>query len=49
MKKAASGKGDGLTMDRAVADLRALVPPEKPAHRRFKTNDATVQKIETRK
>lgn len=45
MKKAASGKGDGLKMEGAVADLQALVPPEKPPQRRFKTNDATVQKI----
>ena len=45
MKKAASGKGDGLRMDVAVADLQALVPPDAPAQRRFKTNDGTVAKI----
>jgi hypothetical protein len=45
MKKAASGKGDGLKMDTAVADLQALVAPEAPAQRRFKTNDGTVAKI----
>jgi hypothetical protein len=45
MKKAASGKGDGLKMDVAVADMQALVPPEEPHRRRFKTNDATVEKI----
>ncbi len=45
MKKAASGKGDGLKMDAAVADLQALIPPEAPARRRFKTNDGTVAKI----
>lgn len=45
MKKAATGKGDGLKMDGAVADLHALVPPEKPLQRRFKTNDGTVAKI----
>lgn len=45
MKKAASGKGDGIKMDLAVADLQALVPPDKPPQRRFKTNDATVAKI----
>lgn len=45
MKKAASGKGDGLRMDSAVADLQALVPPEPPTRRRFKTNDGTVAKI----
>ena len=45
MKKAASGKGDGLKMDSAVADMQALSTPEKPPQRRFKTNDATVAKI----
>ncbi len=45
MKKAASGKGDGLKMDSAVTDLQALLPPEAPAQRRFKTNDGTVAKI----
>jgi hypothetical protein len=45
MKKAASGKGDGLKMDVAVADLQGLLPPEEPAQRRFKTNDGTVAKI----
>jgi hypothetical protein len=45
MKQAAKGKGDGLKMDAAVADLQALVPPEEPRQRRFKTNDGTVAKI----
>ena len=45
MKKAAAGKGDGVKMDCAVADLQALVPPGEPRQRRFKTNDATVAKI----
>ena len=45
MKKAAGGKGDGLKMDDAVADLQALVAPEEPQQRRFKTNDGTVAKI----
>jgi hypothetical protein len=45
MKKAASGRGDGLKMDAAVADMQALVAPEAPAQRRFKTNDGTVAKI----
>lgn len=45
MKKAAGGKGDGLKMDGAVADMQALVPPEEPKQRRFKTNDGTVAKI----
>jgi hypothetical protein len=45
MKKAASGKGDSLKMDAAVQDLQNLAPPEKPQARRFKSNDATVEKI----
>ena len=45
MKKAAAGKGDGLKMDAAVAELQSLEPPEEPHQRRFKTNDATVEKI----
>ena len=45
MKKAAAGKGDGLKMDSAVADMQALAPPEEPRQRRFKTNDGTVAKI----
>lgn len=45
MKQAASGKGDGLKMDSAVADLQSLLPPEEPRQRRFKTNDGTVAKI----
>lgn len=45
MKKAASGKGDGLKMNLAVDDLQALMPPEKPGQRRFKINDGTVAKI----
>ncbi len=45
MKRAASGKGDGLKMDLAVSDLQSLEPPEVPRQRRFKTNDGTVAKI----
>lgn len=45
MKKAASGNGDAGKMDAAVADLQSLEPPEEPHQRRFKTNDATVEKI----
>ena len=45
MKRAASGNGDGLKMESAVGDLQALVPPEEPRQRRFKTNDGTVAKI----
>ncbi|WP_298829376.1 YfjI family protein [uncultured Piscinibacter sp.] len=45
MKKAASGKGDSLKMDAAVADLQDLHAPEEPHERRFKSNDATVEKL----
>ncbi|MEI6025636.1 MAG: YfjI family protein [Betaproteobacteria bacterium] len=45
MKKAAAGRGDGIKMDLAVADLQALLPPEEPRQRRFKTNDGTVAKL----
>ena len=45
MKKAASGRGDGLKMDAAVADLQGLEAPEEPRERRFKSNDATVEKL----
>jgi hypothetical protein len=44
MKKAANGN-NSQQMDDAIADLQALVPPEKPLQRRFKTNDGTVAKI----
>lgn len=42
MKRAAAGKGDADKMTAAVADLSAMVPPEEPTRRRFKTSDATV-------
>lgn len=46
MKKAAAGKGtDTALLDRAVQDLAELEPPEKPIQRRFKSNDATVEKL----
>lgn len=45
MKKAAGGKGDGVKMEIAVADLQGLIPPDEPRQRRFKTNDGTVAKI----
>lgn len=45
MKQAASGKGDGLKMDNAVADMQTLLPPDEPRQRRYKTNDGTVAKI----
>ena len=45
MKKAAIGKVDSLKMDAAVADLQDLQAPEPPHERRFKSNDATVEKL----
>jgi hypothetical protein len=45
MRKAASGKGDGLKMDAAVNDMQDLLPPEAPHERRFKSNDATIEKL----
>ena len=45
MKKAASGKPDKLKMDAAKDDLLELTEPEKPYPRRFKSNDATVEKL----
>lgn len=45
MKKAASGKGDDFKMSAAVADLQDLEPPEEPHARRFKSNDATTEKL----
>lgn len=45
MKTAASGKGDGLKMDAAVCDLRSLEAPDEPHERRFKSSDATVEKL----
>lgn len=45
MKKAATGKGDCLAMESAVADMQALEPPEEPQQRRFKSNDATTEKL----
>ncbi len=45
MKKAASGKGDDLKMNAAIADLQDLQAPEEPRERRFKSNDCTVEKL----
>ena len=45
MKRAAAGKTDDIKMDAAMADLQALVQPDEPVRRRFKTNDGTVPKI----
>ncbi len=45
MKKAATGKGDRLKMNVAIADLQDLQAPEEPKQRRFKSNDSTVEKL----
>ena len=45
MKKAATGKGDHLKMNAAIADLQDLQAPEEPKQRRFKSNDSTVEKL----
>lgn len=46
MKKAATGaKPDQLKMSAAMEDLKDLEEPEKPYARRFKSNDATVEKL----
>lgn len=45
MKKAAQGKGDGLSMDAAVQQMQDMRPPEAPYQRRYKSNDATIEKL----
>lgn len=45
MKKAATGKPDSLKMAAAINDLKGIEPPEEPHARRFKSNDASVQKL----
>lgn len=45
MKKAASGKPDRDKMLAAQNDLTQLEKPEEPRPRRFKSNDATVEKL----
>jgi hypothetical protein len=45
MKKAASSKTDASRMEEAVANLVDLEPPMEPRVRRFKSNDATVEKL----
>ncbi|MBK7000943.1 MAG: DUF3987 domain-containing protein [Rhodoferax sp.] len=46
MKKAASGtKPDSLKMAAAIDDFQALQKPEKPQPRRFRTDDASVEKL----
>jgi len=46
MKKAASGpKPDSLKLTAAMNDMKDLAEPERPRPRRFKSNDATVEKL----
>lgn len=45
MKKAASGNGDELKMRAAISDLSALEAPDEPRMRRYRTADATTQKL----
>lgn len=45
MKKAASGKPDEQKMQLAMADMQNLQPPVEPHARRFKSNDATIEKL----
>jgi hypothetical protein len=46
MKKAAGGKAeDGLAMEAAIESLKSLRPPEEPTTRRFRSNDATIEKL----
>lgn len=45
MKKAAGSKPDLAKMKTAMEDLQNLEPPEEPRPRRFKSNDATTEKL----
>ena len=45
MKKAATGKPDSLKMNAAIEDLKAIAPPEAPHARRYKSNDASIEKL----
>lgn len=45
MKRAAAGKPDQDKMTAAMVDLQALQEPEEPRARRFKSNDATTEKL----
>ena len=45
MKKAATGKPDPLKMAAAIDDLKAIAPPDEPHARRYKSNDASVEKL----
>jgi putative DNA primase/helicase len=45
MKKAAMGKPDALKMANAIDDLKAIAPPVEPHARRYKSNDASIEKL----
>lgn len=45
MKKVAAGKPDSEKMQAAIADMASIEPPQEPRARRFKSNDATVEKL----
>lgn len=45
MKKAASGKTDKLAMADAIRNMETLEEPEEPYPRRYKSNDATTEKL----
>lgn len=45
MKKAATGKPDSLKMAAAIDDLKAIAPPDEPHARRYKSNDASPEKL----
>lgn len=45
MKKAATGKPDPLKMAAAIDNLQAIAPPEEPHARRYKSNDASIEKL----
>lgn len=45
MRKVANGKEKGLSMDGLKYDLTTLAQPSLPVWRRYKTNDATVEKM----
>lgn len=45
MRKTATGKPDALKMAAAVQDLQSISAPEEPHARRYKSNDASIEKL----
>jgi hypothetical protein len=45
IKAAASGTAKAINMETAMANLRGLEEPQRPQSRRFRSNDATVEKL----